>query len=602
MTYIITYKPNGRLGNNIFQYLTCKLLQKTLKTHQYVDYCTFLSMNVQHTRFTEDMFRDYTNTSELPAALSSTHVLCDGYFQRSKMFVRHRESLVTDIVASEDIFLHKLNDSCEVVLGGTNFTQYPIRQLFEHTHTYTFRPDDVVVSLRLDDFIQLPCKTSDIIPPQYYLNILNTLTYNNLYIVCDTLRHSWEVAYLRYFAHLNPIMIQGSIKHDFAVLRSAPRLLHSNSTMSWLASFFGKAVARYIPRTHMYSGQELLAITDLDIVQHVTPLTHSQVYSLDTQYYLHPMSYAIPDELIVEDVPEKTELWATVVPGNSSNYVFGVGQEKEYYNMYKRARFAYTCKKGGWDALRHYEILANGCIPVFSDIAMCPVSTMTTFPKALLQECVAQLLPWKDTDEHIYLYNYYVHKLLDHTRRYLSCSAIAHSFRKILGLRPSPKILMIRCHEGANYSREMLYIGLNRIAKQESSLCITYPSIPFLYTDFPDASLHTIHGMGYTYSKRLTKDTPLEIVPWNESQIVSSIEHNLWDVIVYAKTGPDELGQGTVPHVPLWDTVSKHYDRDRIVFLYGGDGCQDLRTNNTYSIHLRNHLNHGHCFVRELVE
>ena len=598
MSYIITYKPNGRMGNNLFQYMTCKLLQRLWKTHRYVDYITFLSMNVQHTRLTDDMFREYTETSELPTLRSN--VLCDGYFQKSKLFVSHRNSLVLDIVQSDDVFVQKLNDACDVVLGGTNFTRYPIKQLFAHKHSYIFEPEDVVVSIRLDDFIQLPCKTSDIIPPHYYLNILDTLLYKKLYIVCDELRVSWETAYMRYFAHLKPIMIQGSALHDFAVLRSAPQLLHSNSTLSWLAGFFGQATVRYIPRTHMYLSQELLAITDSDTVVDVKPLTHSQVYSLDTRFFLHPLSYAIPDELIVDDVPEKTELWASVVPGKT--YTFGAGQEKSYYDMYKRARFAHTCKKGGWDALRHYEILANGCIPVFSDIAICPDGTMTTFPKALIQECAANLLPWKDTAEHTLLYMSYVHRLLDHTRRYLSCSALAHSFRKTLALPPLPKILVMRCDTGANYSREMLYIGLNRIAKQESSCCVSYPIIPFLYSDFPDSSLHAIHGMGYTYSRRLVKSTSMELLPWNEAQIVESIERGVWDLIVYAKTGPDEFREGTVPNVPLWNTVRNHYDRHRIAFLYGGDECQNLQLHDRYSAHLNDHLKYGHCFVRELIE
>ena len=580
MSSIITYKPNGRLGNNLFQYMRCKLFWKT---HRYVDYLTFLSMGLEHTRLTDDMEH------------AEGHVLCDGYFQKSRLFVPHRDRLIADILQSDDIFVQKLDDACDVFVGGTNFSCYPVKELFEHTHTYTFEPEDVIMSLRLDDFIQLPCKTSDIIPPQYYLNILESLTYKQLYIVCDTIRHPWETAYMRYFAHLKPVLIQGSVLHDFAVMRSAPRFIQSNSTLSWLAGFFGQAARRYIPRTHMYASQELLAITDSDIVQDVQPLAHSDVYSLDTHYFLHPLSYAIPDELIVDDVPTKTDLWATVVPG--ATYAFGVGQEAEYYAMYKRARFAHTCKKGGWDALRHYEILANGCIPVFSDMAGCPLHTMTTFPKALLEECVTKLLPWKDTAEHILLYDSYVLRLLEHTRRYLSCSSLAYSFRKTLSLPKNPQILFLRCHPHANYTREMLFIGLNRIAKQEDSSCAMYPTVPFLYSDFPDSSLSAIHGMGYTYSRRLDKDTPMD-----ESQIVRSIERGAWDLIVYAKTGADEFHEGTVPNVPLWNTVRTHYDRSRIAFLYGGDGCQNLRIHDRYSAHLLDHLNYGHCFVRELME
>ena len=40
--------------------------------------------------------------------------------------------------------------------------------------------------------------------------------------------------------------------------------------------------------------------------------------------------------------------------------------------------------KGGWDCLRHYEILMNGCIPLFLDIKNCPKDTISTLPKKKL--------------------------------------------------------------------------------------------------------------------------------------------------------------------------------------------------------------------------
>ena len=43
-------------------------------------------------------------------------------------------------------------------------------------------------------------------------------------------------------------------------------------------------------------------------------------------------------------------------------------------------------KKSGWDCMRHYEILANGCVPVFLDINNCPELTMTSLPKDKLLE------------------------------------------------------------------------------------------------------------------------------------------------------------------------------------------------------------------------
>ena len=62
-----------------------------------------------------------------------------------------------------------------------------------------------------------------------------------------------------------------------------------------------------------------------------------------------------------------------------ANYIYE--DEKTYYNMYANSIFGITNKKLGWDTLRHYEILMNGCIPLFLNIKDCPKLTLTTLPK-----------------------------------------------------------------------------------------------------------------------------------------------------------------------------------------------------------------------------
>lgn len=55
--------------------------------------------------------------------------------------------------------------------------------------------------------------------------------------------------------------------------------------------------------------------------------------------------------------------------GDKSNYRYGPDDEAAYHKMYQNSLFALTKKKGGWDCLRHYEILANGCIPIFETLS-----------------------------------------------------------------------------------------------------------------------------------------------------------------------------------------------------------------------------------------
>ena len=97
---------------------------------------------------------------------------------------------------------------------------------------------------------------------------------------------------------------------------------------------------------------------------------------------LKPISFAMPDSK-VSLVKEKVKDFAYITPLNRSTYIYN--EEWSYYNDYKEARFGYTCKKAGWDCMRHYEILGNGALPYFPDIEGCPERTMANFPKALCQ-------------------------------------------------------------------------------------------------------------------------------------------------------------------------------------------------------------------------
>lgn len=94
---------------------------------------------------------------------------------------------------------------------------------------------------------------------------------------------------------------------------------------------------------------------------------------------VHPIQFCIPREKILEGRPRKDRFLATCDPRDRSTYVFQ--HEADYYDDYRRSWFAVTMKKAGWDCLRHYEILANGCAPVFLDITLCPPLTMFRFPK-----------------------------------------------------------------------------------------------------------------------------------------------------------------------------------------------------------------------------
>jgi hypothetical protein len=77
-------------------------------------------------------------------------------------------------------------------------------------------------------------------------------------------------------------------------------------------------------------------------------------------------------------IPNKTAILASCDPRFRASYTFE--SQSQYYRQYACSLFAVTTKKGGWDCMRHYEILANHCVPYFPNINSKPSSTMHSYP------------------------------------------------------------------------------------------------------------------------------------------------------------------------------------------------------------------------------
>lgn len=133
-----------------------------------------------------------------------------------------------------------------------------------------------------------------------------------------------------------------------------------------------------------------------------------------------PISFAIPEENIVSNIPKKDIEQAYVYPDRKETYIYD--NEPDYFKGYQEAKFGVTFKKAGWDCLRHYEILANGCIPYFPDILDCPEDTMVNFPKNIINETNQLRDAGKMSDSR---YDYYVKWLLGYTKKYLTTKELA---------------------------------------------------------------------------------------------------------------------------------------------------------------------------------
>ena len=173
-------------------------------------------------------------------------------------------------------------------------------------------------------------------------------------------------------------------------------------------------------------------------------LSHMSKYSHNNVF---PISFGYPDECINIESFAKNKDISTIIPGDASTYIY---DEDLYYNEYRSSKLAYTFSKGGWDCLRHLEIIFNDCLPIFLDIEYCPHYTMYYYPKFLLTEVLKNIMKidyssydysnigsvgknefWiKNIKENNILiknfdmYDELKSKILEHSMKYLTCRNI----------------------------------------------------------------------------------------------------------------------------------------------------------------------------------
>lgn len=113
-------------------------------------------------------------------------------------------------------------------------------------------------------------------------------------------------------------------------------------------------------------------------------LTYYKRELLSLSSSIKPISFCLPVTTLpyihfgAKYMPTKSTLLAPCDPRYRNSYIFPT--ESDYYKQYSYSFFACTTKKGGWDCLRHYEILANHCVPFFPDIEIKPKNIMSSYP------------------------------------------------------------------------------------------------------------------------------------------------------------------------------------------------------------------------------
>lgn len=296
---------------------------------------------------------------------------------------------------------------------------------------------------------------------------------------------------------------------------------------------------------------------------------------------IYPITFSIPESKISETIPIKKKVISPLIPGLTHTYIYE--NEIDYYNQYKESLFAITTKKAGWDCLRHYEILANGCIPYFVDIDNCPVNTLALLPKNLLIEGNTLYNKYSNyktiedfTKNEMEECTNLISKLLYYTRQDLTTNKMAKYILKKTNFNDVSSILYLSGDTNPDYLRCLTLHGFKELFGVK---CHDYPKIPHIYkTDY--INYKQLYGKGITY-------TNLIDIRFHNDNLDNTIEDDIknkrYDIIIY---GSYHRG------MPFYDLVNQIYKPNEVILLCGED---------THHCDYNNLIEKGHnVFVREL--
>lgn len=204
----------GKFGNNLFQYAFGRLLaisfNYSLGSDLIENHVITAHDNVKGLSYSNDptVISDINQPGNFfPSQLEERLYILYGYFQNIDYY-RNRRKLVQSFF---------------------NYRKPPVNK------------NDIVLHVRLGDYKYFGPK-GIVIHPQYYLDVLKKEEFDKIYIVTDDPN---DTDYFRHFRYFNPAIINSSVKDDFYFIMSFDKVIMSNSTFSWWATFLGDASTIY---------------------------------------------------------------------------------------------------------------------------------------------------------------------------------------------------------------------------------------------------------------------------------------------------------------------------------------------------------------------
>jgi hypothetical protein len=218
---------------------------------------------------------------------------------------------------------------------------------------------------------------------------------------------------------------------------------------------------------------------------------------------------------------EKTSLLSAIVPGTPYNF----DRYGDYLRAYQTALLGITHRKAGWDALRHSEIIASGCVPLMPDAEAIPQYSMTFYPKTLMEQ-VAKTVRHQDARP-----SHDISQAFETARnQVLNTDFLAEYVLRLSSTEEPNRVLFIdkSLPSVPDYQSLMTLVGLKRRFGQN---CAVYAQVPYVYDDCADPT-DPLYGRGFGYFRALP--SILRSAPESSSERPHLTEtlRDTWDVII----------------------------------------------------------------------
>ena len=182
-------------------------------------------------------------------------------------------------------------------------------------------------------------------------------------------RWRWVIKHLEALRHVPTVLLDGA---------DTPRVFPQSGELMRKARYWR------LPRLHrvfpLFKRELISQHARLGVLDRIIPsrLT-TQLRHVPIPGGLHPISFSIPEDKVVSELPRKTKDFPRhivdpevhrAVPSSHTTSVCQT--EAAYYADLRASRFGITTKRSGWDCMRHYEIAANGAVICFRDLQQKP--------------------------------------------------------------------------------------------------------------------------------------------------------------------------------------------------------------------------------------